>query len=114
MATTTTRCEIFWCVCAPLPGKTICAVHAKHPTLRPQELEPDEELCDGTVEKCSECDGTGKCHCCDGSGEVEYRCTSCSDTHYADCHSCDGEGDCPDCDGVKVEDGVRKKTEATT
>jgi hypothetical protein len=102
-------CCVDWCVCVRVEGSNYCAVHRINPDLRPQELEPDEELADGSVQDdCEDCNGSGKCDCCDGDGEASYECQKCNDWHQGTCHTCDGDGVCQTCHGAK-NTGVRKK-----
>lgn len=62
-------CRIPGCVCVPVDGSDVCAVHLRQPNLQPVERV-----------QCDECGGIGllrdikgfelRCHRCGGSGEM--------------------------------------------
>lgn len=95
------------CASAALPGRDVCAVHAKFPNYAPATGELVEiefnlkspVVLDAVVDEdgeCSECDGSGECHC------------HCGDSH--DCGTCDGRGKaavCRFCESVLDEDDNR-------
>lgn len=94
-------CAVRWCAAEATNGDH-CPIHAKHPTLHPEYLGPDEEFAPD-LEPCEECDGTGECQTCDGDGECDHghTCYVCgSDGHGHDCGKCDGTGDCKHCAGA--------------
>jgi hypothetical protein len=72
---------------------------------------------DGSLETCSECDGSGhsSCDSCDNEGEVE--CPNCNGSRYEECYRCEGNGKiecrkcnenckitCPECNGFGLGD----------
>jgi RecJ-like exonuclease len=77
------------CASEALPGRDVCAVHAKHPNYAPatgELVEIDFDLRSPFV--LDECvDDEGDCSECDGSGEHECLC---GDLH--DCKACSGRG----------------------
>lgn len=102
-------CAVSWCCALPGPQSPLrCAVHAngKYHDLRPQLLDPDEELIDGAFGQCLDCEGSGRCDECDGLRVCGDECGHghrCE--HY--CERCEGNGDCTACGGSGFG-GVRK------
>lgn len=103
-------CDVKWCACLPVKGSKFCAAHKLDPSLKPTELEADEELVVPGA-RCSGCKADGRCKACNGEGEKECECIECGDIHHSECRKCSGTGDCPVCEGKGVQE-VRKKPEA--
>jgi hypothetical protein len=82
------------CVSESLPGRDVCAIHAKFPNFAPPtgelaeiDLDPNRPM---VLDACF--DEDGECPGCDGSGNCECHC---GDEH--DCRDCDGRGKATTC-----------------